>query len=409
MHGWFDAAFPVTSDILLILRSGGMLDSEIEFENNLIGSIYDCALNPSQWSETMQSVCSSLEGHSAGIVLLDYAGHNDRLVRDWGPTKVWGDRIAEVLESIKRIHRQFLGIQSPRSEDLILLPRDLAPQIEVFSTPFYLYWAKPQNIHQVVEAIALSEPTRLGLFCVTRHADAGEFTGDQLARLRRLAPHIRRAITISDVLDLKTVERQAYREVIDSMAAGICIVGHRGAILHANTAAKSMMQDAILIRSENGQLRGSDSEGTSELMAAIDAAHVNGRSLGANGIGVPLKGSGGQRAVAHVLPLACGDIRTRLTPDALAGVFISSGEAPRFEDLDAIGRCFEFTPAETRLVAELRTGKSLVDCARTLGVAEVTARTHLQNIFAKSGVSRQVDLLTLIGRLVPVTRTSDLS
>lgn len=381
-----------------------MSDGEIDFENSLIGSIYDCALDPSRWPQTMQTLCSALGGHSAGIVLLDYAGPNDRLVRDWGPTTVWGDRIAEVIESIKKIHRQFLGMQSPRSEELIVLPRDLAPQIEVFTTPFYQYWAKPQNIHQVVEAIALSEPTRLGLFCMTRRAELGDFTSAQLATLRRLGPHIRRAITISDLLDLQTVERQAYREVIDSIAAGICIVGARGTILHANAAARGMLKEQTLIRSENGQLRGSGSAGTAELMSAIDAARANGRNLGPAGIGVPLKGAGGERAIAHVLPLACGDIRTRLTPDALAGVFISADTPASFVDLDAVARCFDFTPAETRLVTELRSGKSLVECAKVLNVAEATARTHMQNVFAKCGVSRQADLIALVDRLIPVAR-----
>lgn len=381
-----------------------MHDDDIDFETTLIGTIYDCALNPARWSDTLQTVCAALEGHSAGIVLLDFDGQNDQLVRDWGPTKVWGDRIPEVIGSIKRIHRQFLGIQSPRSEDLILLPRDLAPQIDVFTTPFYEHWAQPQNIHQVLEAVALSEPTRLGLFCVTRRADTGEFSAAQMARLRRLAPHIRRAITISDLLDLKTVERQAFAQVIDSIPAGICIVGTNGNILHANTAAKAMLKDKSLIRSENGQLHGAGPQGTGELMSAIADARVDATSMGANGIGVPLKSANGRRAVAHVLPLATGDIRTRIAPDALAGVFISADGPASFANLDAIGRSFEFTPAETRLVSELRAGKSLAECARDLGIANATAKTHLQNVFAKSGVSRQVDLMALINRLTPLAR-----
>lgn len=377
---------------------------DFDFENELIGSIYDCALNPSSWTATLETICEVLGGHSAGIVLLDYSGVNDRLVRDWGPTKVWGDRIVEVIASIKRIHRQFLGMTSPRSEELILLPRDLAPQVEVFSTPFYEYWARPQNIHQVLEAVALSEATRLGLFCVTRRAEMGGFSESEMARLRRLAPHIRRAITISDLLDLRTVERNAFMQVIDSMAAGICIVGSEGRILHANGAAKEMLEQNALIRVESGQLRGSGTSGTVELMAAVEMARTNAVAMGTTGIGVPLKDANGQRAVAHVLPLGCGAIQTRLVPEALAGIFIRSDSPATFVDLDAIGRAFDFTPAETRVVAELVAGNTISDCAKVLGIADATAKTHLQNAFAKSGVSRQVDLVTLMNRLTPVTR-----
>jgi DNA-binding CsgD family transcriptional regulator len=102
--------------------------------------------------------------------------------------------------------------------------------------------------------------------------------------------------------------------------------------------------------------------------------------------------------------LSNSEIRTRLTPQALAAVFISDGGALPFVDLNAIGRSFEYTPAETKLVGELVAGKSLAESANALGIVESTAKTHLHSIFAKSGVNRQVDLVALINRLTPMTR-----
>ena len=375
-----------------------------EQQSDLIGSIYDCALNPAFWSETLERLCAAMGGHSAGIVLLDYNGANDRLVRDWGPTAIWGDRIAEVMGSVKRIHRQFLGLTGPRLDDPILLPRDLAPQIDVFSSPFYLYWAAPQGIHQVAEAVALSEPTRLGLFCITRRMDRGQFSHDELDLLHRLAPHIRRAITISDLLDLRAVERQAFASVIDTIATAICIVGQSGNILHVNPAAREMLDGQGPIRSEGGQLKGTDAAATGALLAAIAKARENCHDVGTTGIGVPLKSKDGKHAVAHVLPLAGGDLKTRLVPDALAAVFIRADEPAPFADVEAIGQSFGFTPTETRLVKGLLGGNPMTDVAERLGIGAATAKTHLQNVFEKCNVSRQVDLLALIGRLTPIAR-----
>lgn len=377
-----------------------------EFESDLIGSIYDCALNPSAWSGTLERLCAALNGHSAGIVLLDYHGTNDRLVRDWGPTTVWGDRIVEVIGSIKRIHRQFLGLDASRSQDLILLPRDLAPQVDVFTTPFYEYWARPQGIHQVLEAVALSEPTRLGLFCVTRRVERGDFSADEMGLLRRLAPHIRRAITISDLLDLRAVERNAFKQVMDSLSAGVCIVGSEGRVLHANPAAMEILRKTSHIRIDNDQIRGSGAGGASELMSAVETARTKGSEIGTSGIGIPLTDADGGRAMAHVLPLGCGSEKTRLVPDALAGIFINAEAPASFADVAEVGRSFEFTPAETRLVGQLMTGSALGDCARQLDISEATARTHLKHVFEKCGVSRQVELLTLLQRLMPIARVA---
>lgn len=376
-------------------------------QSALIGAIYDCALDPDLWPGTLEHLCQVMGGHSAGIVVLDYCGTNDRLVRDWGPTTVWGDRIAEVMASVKRIHRQFLGLTGPRTDEPILLPRDLAPQIDVFTTPFYLYWAAPQGIHQVLETVALSEPTRLGLFCITRRADKGPFSEDEISLLRRLSPHIRKAITISDLLDLRTVERQAFSAVVDSIQAGICIVGNDGLILHANPAARTMLEQRSPIREENGHLRSPDRSGGEMLSAAIEHVRTNTSDVSATGIGVPLKGKDGRRAIAHVLPLDKGDIRTRLVPDALAAVFIQADEPAPFADLDTIGRSFGFTPTETRLVESLAAGHTMAEAADTLDITPGTAKTHLQNVFAKCNVSRQADLLSLVGRLTPIARLPD--
>lgn len=146
-----------------------MATADFTEQSQLIGSIYDCALDPTLWPPTLQKICEAFEGHSAGVVLLDFMGSRDRLVRDWGPTTTWAERIVSVLDSIKLIHRQFLGMTGPRLEEPIVLPRDLAPHINVFTTPFYKEWAEPQRIHQVMESVALSEPTRLGLLCHGGH------------------------------------------------------------------------------------------------------------------------------------------------------------------------------------------------------------------------------------------------
>jgi DNA-binding CsgD family transcriptional regulator len=45
--------------------------------------------------------------------------------------------------------------------------------------------------------------------------------------------------------------------------------------------------------------------------------------------------------------------------------------------------------------------RALVEAAAALGIAETTAKTHLSRIFAKTGVSRQAELVALVHRLTP--------
>jgi len=61
-----------------------------------------------------------------------------------------------------------------------------------------------------------------------------------------------------------------------------------------------------------------------------------------------------------------------------------------------VARQFGLTKAEQGLLDILIQGTSLPDAARMLGVARSTARTHLQRLFDKTGMRRQVDLLRMV-------------
>ncbi len=101
---------------------------------------------------------------------------------------------------------------------------------------------------------------------------------------------------------------------------------------------------------------------------------------------------------APVLPLAGGELRAGLKPDAVAAIFVG----PAGDEADgakALATTFSLTPAETRLVEHLLAGRNLKESAGALGVAMTTAKSHLENIFQKTGVRRQGELMRLAARV----------
>ena len=104
--------------------------------------------------------------------------------------------------------------------------------------------------------------------------------------------------------------------------------------------------------------------------------------------------------VAHVLPLAGGEVRSRLQPAAVAAVFVN----PKVDDAasaQAVAATYGLTPAEMRVLTRMLTGSTVAEAAADLGVAPTTARTHLDSIFAKTGVSRQSELIRLAAEITP--------
>jgi DNA-binding CsgD family transcriptional regulator len=144
-----------------------------------------------------------------------------------------------------------------------------------------------------------------------------------------------------------------------------------------------------------------DADAHRELADAIAVAQRNEAAIGSAGIAVALGASGGEPSIAHVLPLARGDLRTRLVPQATAAVFITRAEDKPVADLQAVADSFSLTPAEARVLEHLAGGATIAEVAQDLAISLNTAKTHLARIFSKTGAARQADLIALVHRLVP--------
>jgi DNA-binding CsgD family transcriptional regulator len=190
---------------------------------------------------------------------------------------------------------------------------------------------------------------------------------------------------------------------LDSLAAGVVIVADKGQILHANEAAKRMLDTKSPILSLGGCLAALQADATRELRKAIAAMESEAQRFGAAGIGVPLVEKDMSAATAHVLPLGRSPSRAPASV-AIAAVFVTRVETALPVDVGIVARIFGFTPAETRLLKQLMAGASLMEAAAALGVSVATAKTHRNHIFMKAGVSRRTELLALIGRLIPPIR-----
>jgi DNA-binding CsgD family transcriptional regulator len=204
---------------------------------------------------------------------------------------------------------------------------------------------------------------------------------------------------IIDILDVKDIEIATLAATLDTFSAGILVVADEARILHANGSARDMLAKREPIAAVNGALSVRDTQARDEVSHAIALARSDEATIGTNGIAVPLRDAGS--AVAHVLPLVRGELRTRLVPQAAAAVFITQPTDATPRDVGAVAASFGLTPAEARMLERLAAGATLKEAADALDISANTAKTHIARILSKTGVSRQTDLIALINRMVP--------
>ncbi len=86
-------------------------------------------------------------------------------------------------------------------------------------------------------------------------------------------------------------------------------------------------------------------------------------------------------------------------------VFVWDPELPEHDTEAGLRELFGFTSCEARLANLLMKGKSVDDCCTDLEIRPSTVRMHLANLFAKTGVQRQGQLVSLLWKSVGMVRT----
>jgi DNA-binding CsgD family transcriptional regulator len=358
--------------------------------SDLIGSIYDCALDPSRWDTTLRNIKEALDGHMAVVSLVNVQRLRPLLVKTAGldprHLPMYFMHVNEIRDLIRR------SLEMPL-DDAHVASRDLPPGY--MDTSPYFQAARKRGIVDVMQFVLIHEaPNFFSGFSVTRHERQGAITDREIEIGKLLLPHLRRAMTISKMLDVRTIEGVRMAQTLDALRCAVLLADERGTILHANRAAEQMLQNSGPIQSAKGILQASLPSAASELRAALSVAASNDTGISRSGAAIRLTEPGMPPVFAHVLPLTGSDVRTRLQPSAVAAVFIG---APVDEQDGAAmaATAFGLTPAETRVLKSLLAGRTLAETATALGVTRSTANTHLDHIFAKTGVTRQADLIRL--------------
>jgi DNA-binding CsgD family transcriptional regulator len=72
---------------------------------------------------------------------------------------------------------------------------------------------------------------------------------------------------------------------------------------------------------------------------------------------------------------------------------VTRQQAPQVELIEAL---FDLTPTEARIAGAVVAGKSVATIARAHGVTQNAVRMHLKSVFAKTGLGRQAELVSLL-------------
>jgi DNA-binding CsgD family transcriptional regulator/PAS domain-containing protein len=363
---------------------------------DLIGEIYDASLVPALWPEVLHRAAGFVQGSAASLISKDAASKTGTIYYQDGGLDVhyvqlYFDKYVKLDPTNTAMLLAEIG--EPVATD------DLVPYEEFVETRFYNEWAVPQGLVDCLNTILDKTATSIAVFNVFRDGRFGRVDNEMRRRMRLVVPHVRRAVLISKVIELKTTQAETFAEMLDGLSAGMFLVDAAGRIVHANAAGHAMLAEGGFIRAVGGKLAANDPDADRTLRDVFTAAGFDDAHVGTGGISVPLTAREGEQLVAHTLPLTSGMRRdTGNAYKAVAALFVHRAPLDTPSPPEVIAKTFSLTPSELRVLLAVAQVGGVLGVADFLGISENTVKTHLKRLYAKTGASRQADLVKLVAK-----------
>lgn len=358
---------------------------------DLVSLIYDAVLKPDLWNAVLEKTAGFVGGMGASIFRQDVIRKVGNAYYTWGM-----DRDYEELYFKKYIHVNPLlpamltvdvGRVSSNSEQLV--------PAEFFETRFYKEWAKPQGLIDNVFCILDRSVTSAAGCVVFRNEQDGMADAETFGLLGAIVPHLRRAVLIGNVIEQTSSKAQGFSDLLDGIRAGVFAVDASGNTLYSNKAANDIILNGDYLRTPGGKLCAKRPESNQLLQEAIRAAGDGDLAVGNKSVAIPLTAADGTRHVAHLMPLT----RRRaagIDESATAAVFVHKAALELPNSPEVIASAYKLTKTELRVLLALVQLGAGPEIAEALGVGSGTVKTHLRNLFRKTGAKHQADLVKLV-------------
>jgi len=363
--------------------------------SDLVDKLYRGASEKDPWHSFLSGLKELLDLQYATLMLRPPSANDSGLLFNAGGTVQ-----ATLLDGSENIYMDSYFALDP----LIDLPfgkvvtlEEIVPHDKLLESDYYHLFLQPLEIAYIAGIDLQDDQGKRFCLRLTRNPGQKNFSAAEQAYIKLFAPHLQRAVSQGVKLQQLDSERQVLAQSISRRAIGIINLDKRGRILNLNSAAKKLLDDKDGLTQVHGQLQVKNSELNEKFKAYVEEAlstqHCDAR-LPINAVAVPrLSGKPDYEMVIKSLPVD-PHIEAEGTPRLM--IFIQDPEQNMEVSVRLFMHLYGLTISEATLAIILAEGKTMDEVAAELGVTKNTARAHLRAIFAKTGVTQQSMLVSLV-------------
>lgn len=218
----------------------------------------------------------------------------------------------------------------------------------------------------------------------------GDWTGEQIATIHRLLPHVRQFVRVRHALAEARADGMRTTALLDTRRIGMLLLDREGRIVEANDRARDLLARGEGLSVRQGRLTGIPPADTDRMAALLDAACR--RRCGGS---MPIPRPQREPLVLYATPTEPAE----LPPPAdrgVARILLAEPFATPTVNAQRVAAAFGLTPAQARVAAALASGGTTASIAAATHRTQAAVRWHVREVLTRLGLARQIDLVRVV-------------
>lgn len=367
-------------------------------------SIYDSAVVPDIWGDTLEQSASTLGAKGALLLIMDQ--HKEGAYQINHFSKIW----SRAPERVAMYNQKFAQYEKPvwdklfsmEHQQLVLDTDFWADEPDLMNRPDYQYLR--ENVGIVRKCAARLNANQSWWDIVAFHFDESlqDFPAPAIDGIKLILPHIAKSVELARAFQELKTHYNAVLAALDHVEIGMCVTTHNGDIVTSNAEAKRIIEAEDAVRLINGRLRFHDDNHQTNYDRAIveTSATARGEQLTHEFTLASDTRSGRDPVLIEVSPLRDyeNELSGRLTGSLVT--LVDTANTQPF-NVDRVAVAYQLSEAETEVCKHLIHGHTNASMADIRGVSTETIKTQVTSVLRKTRSARRSDLIRLVLKASP--------
>lgn len=367
---------------------------------SLVEAIHAAGVNAGEWPQVLEQLRHSLDASVVTLCRHEFTTGADATLYQSPADSDFGRAIAAYAA-----RNPWFMSSDDYVAGRVLTSDDLVSVSDLRRTDFYRGFLRPRGLlHRLCAVVAQREQAAVLLSAYRTEQDAGFGTRER-ADLQGLLGHI--ALSLENQWRWQEADGlwHALLALIDQDGLSVILVAADGELVYRNAAATHLLEKGAGLRCTGNRIEAASAADRRQLREAIAATTQLARSeSGAPGEAAPRVvtlacSQPGLPVVVVIRPAGLVYSRASGRPRSLALLTLRTPASTHDPAICALARMYELTAAQAKVGTLVCAGQSLVAIARQLKVSENTVRSHLSQVFQKTGTHSKMDLVHLHARV----------